>query len=97
MQHVEDAAPTRKLAAAVITQSLALAEEGNRYEIAWLASKSAEKWLDLLGIPQSSMLARTEWMTWARTACSRRGFHGECIATGLAYMDNLMERGSAGK
>jgi hypothetical protein len=56
---------TKTLAAATIQSSLTRAADGDPFEIAWLSSKSAQKWLDILNIPQSSMLARTGWMNWA--------------------------------
>jgi hypothetical protein len=89
---------TKTLAAATVMQSLQKAEEGDVFEIAWLASKQAEKWLDFLNIPQSSMLARTGWMKWAAAVVEqpeiiRSTYPDNYVAViqeSLYYMEDLL-------
>jgi hypothetical protein len=88
----------KNMATTVVSQSLQKAEEGDIYEIAWLASKSAEKWLDCLNIEQSSMLAKTDWMKWAAAVVEQpeiiRGNynnnHVAVIQESLRYMEDLL-------
>lgn len=79
----------KKLAVAVITQSVARAKEGDAFEVAWLGSKRAEKWLDVIDIPQSSMLAKIGWMDWA-PAHTGDPTYGKVISATLTYMEDLL-------
>lgn len=64
-----DPEAARRLAAAAIICAIKDAKGrngGDRVEaIAWLASKDATKYLDVLDMPQSSLLTRCGWMDWA--------------------------------
>jgi len=80
---------TKKLAVAVITQSIDRARGGDAFEVAWLASKSAQKWLDMVDIPQSSLLAKIGWMDWAPRHTSHTTY-GPVIRGSLDYMEDLL-------
>ena len=80
---------TKEMAVAVVSQSLMRAEEGDAFEIAWLSSKQAQKWLDYLNIPQSSMLARTGWMMWAAQV-SQESPYWPVVQESLSYMEDLL-------
>jgi len=66
---MNDPVSARRLAAAVILCALKDAKGrkgGDRVEaIAWLASKKAAVYLDLVDIPQSTLLNRYGWKEWA--------------------------------
>jgi len=84
---------TKALAAAVLFDSIRAGRRGDPQEIAWLASTSAQKWLDLLNIPQSTMLKKIGWMDWARKVIEgRRGDPSQrvVIAQSLHYMEDLL-------
>ena len=79
----------KKLAVAVVTQSVDRARGGDAFEVAWLSSKSAQKWLDVVDIPQSSLLAKIGWMDWAPLHTSHPKY-GEVIRGSLNYMEELL-------
>jgi len=64
-----DPEAARRLAAAAIMCAVKDArgrKGGDRVEaIAWLASKDATRYLDVLDMPQSTLLSRCGWMEWA--------------------------------
>ena len=66
---MNDQESARRLCAAMI--QCAIKDAGGRkggdrvFAIAWLASTDATKYLDLLDIPQSTLLTRCGWMEWA--------------------------------
>lgn len=46
------------------------ARNGDYHALAWLASRQAEPFFDLVNMPQSSFLARSGWVALARKAIS---------------------------
>jgi hypothetical protein len=61
-------APERRLCAAVVHKAVQDARGGHVEAIVWLASTEATKWLDLLDMPQSSLLIKSGWLDWASVA-----------------------------
>lgn len=69
LERIVDPQATRRLAAATVLCALKDAKGrrgGDRVEaIAWLASKKATLYLDLVEIQQSSLLTKCGWLEWA--------------------------------
>ena len=86
--HMEMALPAKRLSVAMLTSAMSDASRGDRHAVAWLSSRQAEKWFDMVDIPQSSFLARSGWMEWAREAL----LEGEnaVIQASLTYMEDLL-------
>lgn len=61
-------APDRRLCAAVVHRAVEDARAGVVEAIAWLASNQASAWLDVLDMPQSSLLLKSGWLDWAAVA-----------------------------
>lgn len=56
----------RRLAAAVILRALTDARAGDKEALQWLGSRGAERYFDLLGVPQSNFLLKVGWVGLAK-------------------------------
>lgn len=84
----------RRLCAAVIARAVSDASRGSPRAAAWLASKKATVWFDLLDIDQDVFLSRSQWRVWARKALGRLPHdhkHARVLRRGLVYLDSLEE------
>lgn len=86
------------LAQAVLENAIRDAEgriEGNQtHAVAWLASKDAQIWLDLLGLEQSAVLMAIDWPSMALKALqgSPTASEARTITTTLDHFASLSER-----
>lgn len=86
--------PERRLAAGVLDSAIRDAR-GDRqtdrpHAVAWLASRRAERWLDILDIPQSSLLTHLPWRTWAQEVLpDAQPDEHACIQDSLTYLESL--------
>tara|TARA_R110002020_G_scaffold121916_3_gene277042 strand:- start:33054 stop:33353 length:300 start_codon:yes stop_codon:yes gene_type:complete len=56
-----DPIAAKQLAVSVIERAQLDMRAGDIEALEWLASKKAGKWFDMINIPQSSFLSRTDW------------------------------------
>ncbi len=63
---------SRRFLSTVITRALSDAEEGDLKALCWLASTAATPYFEALDFPQSTVLARSGWRSWARRAIYAR-------------------------
>ena len=61
MSMPSDPIAAKQLAVGVIERAQLDMRSGDIDALEWLASKSSSKWFDMINIPQSSFLARTDW------------------------------------
>ncbi len=97
---MNDPDSARRLCAAVVQCALRDAEgrkDIDRVEaIAWLASKDCTLYLDLLEMPQSTLLTRSGWMDWAAevlldSTTPMYTEHFGVISHTLDYLQDLQE------
>lgn len=81
----------RRLCAALVHRAVEDARGGDVTAIVWLGSKSATEWLELLDMPQSSLLLKSGWIDWAEVALegTLTDFQRGVLISTLEYLHDL--------